>query len=548
MLPLILVALACGAAALILYMKFEKAGEAALPLALLRAAAWGATAALLINPSCDRATRAAPTVLLDESLSLTDPDGNSRWLAALDSARSAAGESGRILLFGEEPRPFTEGMLPTARRSHLLPALREAVAGGGPVVVVTDGELDDAAAIPSDLLARARIVVLPRPRGPDVGVSHLDVPAMLRAGDTVAAVIEIVARAVRHGDSVAVELLEEGRSVARSRAPVDAGMVRLDLPFVPAPVATERVVRRYVARVRGLPGDVEPRDDQRETAAVVVRGSTIVVASDSPDWDFKWLVETLRSTAGVPVRGFVRLGGPVTVWRDSRTLRPVSDAAVREDLSRASLAAVHGTESWTAEGQRLSRRALLLWPAAARREIPGDWYVGRPDFASPVGGALAAVAAESLPPLESVVETAPDSVTWTGLTAQLERRGRYHPVMVGFEQGSRRTIVFGATGLWRWASRGGVAAEAYRSLVAAAAEWLLEGESPVAASVLAVRDSLAEATREFLPRAVVLESQSGQTFAGAGARVPLRHFQWLYFFALAALIAEWIARRRRGLR
>ncbi|MBI1723377.1 MAG: VWA domain-containing protein [Gemmatimonadetes bacterium] len=543
------VALAATGFALALYLLIERVGRAGLPLALLRAAAWGGVAVLLVNPGCQRSGGGGTAVLLDGSLSMTDPVGDARWRAALDTARAIAGRSGRIVLFGEEPRIFMEGATPSAAESSLLPALREAASRGGRLVIVTDGVLDDATAIPLDLLRRARIVVLPRPAGPDAGIAGFDLPVALRAGDSATATVDVVAAATRPGDSVTIELLEQGRVVASARVGVGGGgSYRRDLSFVPAAPAPERELRRYEARVSGIVGDREPRDDRRTSLAAVTRAGAIVLLSDSPDWDSRWLASTLTGTSGVPVQVFVRVanGG----WRDARTLRPVGDAAVQGAAQRATLVVAHGSEAGVDAVARLARRALWRWPTQRRDRsgAPGDWYVMAPEFASPVGAAFAGVPAESLPPLEGVDEVRSDSVAWTGLTAQLDRRGRSRPVVQGALTGRRHVVTLSATGLWRWASRGGVAGEAYRALVASLTDWLLEERGGEHATLVAARDSLARGAAEFLPRAPVLTSQPGLAAVAARDPVPLRHVTWAYWAALVALVAEWIARRRVGLR
>ena len=145
MLLAVLVGLLCAAAALALYLLVEKAGRQGVPLAVLRAVAWCSVAALLVNPGCRRERVRPVTVLLDGSRSMSDTASDLRWRAALDSARALAGPAGRILMFGDQPRAWTPTLRPDAPVSRLLPALSEAAASGGPVAIVTDGEVDDAA-------------------------------------------------------------------------------------------------------------------------------------------------------------------------------------------------------------------------------------------------------------------------------------------------------------------------------------------------------------------------------------------------------------------
>jgi hypothetical protein len=544
-LPLAAVFALALAAALLLYLRIERAGRAAWPLALLRGLAWGGVAALLVNPACAALSTRGTTVLLDGSASMSDPAGEETWRAAVDSARVLAGKGGRIIVFGTEPTELADSTAPAATASLLLPALREAAGRGGPVAIVTDGAIDDAAALPPDVLAAARVVVLPPRYTRGAGVAALDLPASLRAGDTALVTVDVVAVGSGAADTVGLELSESGRVVARARVPLGAGgHLRRELRFVPAPVAGEREVRSYEARLTGMARDDEPRDDARRGAAVVTRAASIAMVSDSPDWDFRWLARTLAATSGVPVRAFVRLDGGS--WRETRELRSVGDAAVREELRRAALVVAHGGREAAALGN-LASRALLRWPTGGS-ELAGDWYVQSPEFASPVGVVLAGVPIESLPPLSAAFELAEDSVEWTALTAQLERRGRSRPVVQGSAHGERRTVQVGATGFWRWTLREGIAGEAYRSLVAGLSDWLLEETGGARTDLAALRDSLAREGREFLPRQSVLTSSPGTTVAGVAERLPARHMPWVFAAVILALVAEWVARRRSGLR
>ncbi len=61
----------------------------------------------------------------------------------------------------------------------------------------------------------------------------------------------------------------------------------------------------------------------------------------------------------------------------------------------------------------------------------------------------------------------------TALTARLARRGAPRPMVTLAVAGGVRRATITASGLWRWVFRGGAPEEAYRSLVAALADWLL---------------------------------------------------------------------------
>ncbi|HXY69807.1 MAG TPA: hypothetical protein VEH62_10190 [Gemmatimonadales bacterium] len=554
MLVLALGALAAGAA-LAVYLRLEKAGPAGLPLAVLRAVAWGAVAALLVDPGCRHAAGgAAPVVLLDHSLSMTDPGPEpaalARWRAALDTARRAAGRSGSVLLFGAQPAALRGDAPPDAPATRLLPAWREAASLGGPVTVVTDGEVDDARDLPPDFDRLARVVVLPRPPRPDAGVAGFDLPLALRAGDTATASVVVVAAGTAPSDTATLELREGARVAARTRIALGAGgSFRRELRFVPAapPAGADREVRRYEARLAGVPDDAEPRDDARASLAEVARTSAIAVLSDSPDWDFRTLVATLRQTAGVPVSAFVRIapGGP---WRDAASLGPVTAGAVEAAARGASLVVVHGTPAGTAPMAGLARHGLWRWTASPAGALAGDWYVLPTAAASPLGAALAGVPPDSLPPLEALSEVPADTSGWTGLAARLARRGRAWPAVSGGERGGLRLVRMLGSGFWRWSSKGGVAAEGYRSLVAAVTDWLLAEPEGAGAALAARRDSLNRGLDELLPRPRTLESRAGLRAAVTAETEPLRRNPLVYGVALAALVLEWVGRRRRGMR
>jgi hypothetical protein len=550
---LVVVAAAAAGAAFALYFLLERAGPGGVPLALLRAAAWAALAALIINPGCRGGAAPAPVVLLDHSLSMSDPGdttgGGARWRAALDSARAIAGRTGRIILFGAEPAPLRTGARPDAVASRLLPAWREAAAFGGPVAVVTDGELDDARDLPADVLQAARVVLVPRPARPDVGVAGLDLPPALRAGDTATAAITLVAAGLAPADTATVELLEGSRVVARTRVAVGragGGTLRRELRFVPAAARDGRELRRYVARLSGVRDDAEPRDDARTSFAGVARVSTIALFSDSPDWDFRALSGALARTSGVPVRAYVHVAaGP---WREAGRLEPVPQRTIEEAARSAALVVVHGTAAGVEPLAALARHGVWFWTVGRGAVTPGDWYVATGAAASPLGAVLAGVPPDSLPPLEALWGAPADTAGWTGLVAQLARRGRERPVIVGSEAGGRRTVRVLGSGLWRWASQDGVAAAGYADLVAAATNWLL-GEAPRGQTGLeALRDSANRGLDELLPRPRTIRAQAGARAVAAVRSEPLRREPWVYALALAALMIEWIARRRRGLR
>src|SRR5688572_24726078 len=166
---------------------------------LTRAVAWAALALLLLNVSCPVAPAARqPLVLLDGSLSLSAAGG--KWR----EASAAAAALGEVRRFGDERASLDS--LPARGRSELGPALRAAAASDRPVVIVTDGEIDDVPDIPRDLLARASVRVFPRDSLPDLAVTAATGPARVTAGDSIALEVEVRALrgAPRTGGAIAV--------------------------------------------------------------------------------------------------------------------------------------------------------------------------------------------------------------------------------------------------------------------------------------------------------------------------------------------------------
>jgi len=529
--------------ALVLYLVLERAGPGGAPLAVLRAVAWAGVAALLMDPGC-RGGAVPPTVLLDGSLSMEDVHGDARWEAAQDSARRLAA-GGPVILFGGTPVAWHPGARPTAITSRVLPALREALARGGPVVIVSDGEIDDAASLPPDALHAAHVVVLPRPRLADAAVAAIRLPAVIAAGDTATAEVEVTSAGALPRDSATVELREEGRPVGRLRIGLAVGDARARVRFVPAPPVGDRALRRYEARVTGWAADADPRDDAAATAAAVTRAAAVVLLSASPDYDFRWLAGTLRSARAVPVRSFVRVAdGP---WRDAVSFAPVTADALRAAVERADLVVAHGPDSAVRVVAALARRSTWAWTTGPGAVV-GDWYVSAEPAPSPVGAALSGVSTESLPPLTAVRPVTADSAGWTALPARAGRRGAARPVLAGTERGGRRAVALLGTGLWRWAAKGGVSAEAYRAVVLGLTDWLLARGATDDAGVQALRDSLSRGAAERLPRRAFLAPQAGEGSAAAVARVPLQQRPWVFGAVLVALCLEWIARRRKGMR
>ena len=441
-------------------------------LAALRATGVAALVLLLWNPITTRALApdAQPIVLLDASLSMTN-----EWRAALDTTRAlSAGGGALVWRYGDRVTAFDSGA-PAEGTSHLAPALEAAAARGGEVIVVTDGAVDDLAAMPLDLLRRPRVVVLPRAPFFDAFVASVDGQRRVTSTDT-------VRLRVNYGTAGTLKDMERegGRGTATTTLVVTEGTRRLLSKTVPLPdsgivsaslVLPPSLVPRpgwHVLDVR-LEGvsDAERRDDARRFVIEMSPQPAAVIFASPPDWETRFLARTLGDVARIPVKTFVET--EAGRWRDATTLAPVATADLRRAAQSARLVVLAG-EPERAQAYAPAGAALLSWPTAGGQ--PGDWYVERPS-ASPLTPALAGVAWDSLPPAAAAGETTRDSGAVTVLTARLGRRGVPRPIVTVEQRDGRRRATVTAAGLWRWAFRGGAGEEAYRALVAGLTDWLL---------------------------------------------------------------------------
>ncbi|MGH7585919.1 MAG: hypothetical protein ACREMH_06710 [Gemmatimonadales bacterium] len=494
----LLLAVAAGCAlAAVAYVPLAALGSRRWVPAAFRAVAVVILALLLLDPLLPAGRRARPLVLLDASLSLGAAGG--QWQHARDTAFAL----GEVRLVGDvSPRSDTA---PTRGTSRLAPALRAAAAVGRPLVLVSDGEVADAHELDLSLLRGARVVVLPREPVADLALTALTGPDRAVLGDTLRLEVEVSAISAPAGtaprDSLALSVTSRGRQLLRRPVGAFSGAsrrVRLELPAAALGAGT------HVLRV-ALAGssDPEPRDDARFHLVRIAATPGAVLLASPGDWDARFLHRALRDVADIPVRGFIRLGSS---WREMEDLEPASEAEVGRAAQGADLLVLKGATGAFAAGSRA--RGIVHWPSGAYGAplLPGDWFLASAG-ASPLAGTLAGIPLESLPPLQRVMEAPSSEVAWVGATAQAGRRGTPRPVITGETRGRRREVVVRADGLWRWAFRGGAGEQAYRSLVAGLATWLL-----------AAPDSAVGAAR---PVQAVVQRGLPVRFAWAGAGAPV---------------------------
>jgi hypothetical protein len=595
----LIVLLAVGLAAFT-YVRIERLGPRAwLPL-VARAIAWSAIGLLILNISCPVAGRPERAlVLLDGSLSMDAPGGS--WAEARDSALRV----GDVRVFGDESA--SSDTTPTRGRSLLRPALTAAAASNRSVVVVTDGEIEDAGDIPPELLGRAAVVVFPRQPRADLALVNVAGPSRVTTGDSIVLDVEAQAVAGAGADSLEVEVLSGSKPVSSRSFRVRSGaMARSRIAFPSAVIGPGDHVLRV--RLAGV-GDEEPRTDTRLHLVTVTPTPGVVLLAAPADWDSRFLYRALRDVAQLPVRGYARLDGDQ--WRSMSDLSPVSMERVRQAARGADLLILKGGPGPLAEGS--SARGIWRWPSGetGASPIPGDWYLSGAEV-SPIAGAFLGQPVDSFPPATQLTPLEPGPRDWIGLTAQLGRRGAARPAVTGRQEGRVRSVSVAADGLWRWAFRGGSSEQSYRTWVASTTSWLLGGAdsargiaSPIRPVVQSGRPLVFEWTGRGAavaspvvwtgpegPRADTLRfdgagrasvrlppGQYRYRFAGGGGgtvaveeysdellpspptlasrtarvarpegRSAARDWLWLFGICVVALSIEWLARRRLGLR
>ena len=563
-------------------------GRAWLPLAC-RAAAWSAIGLLVVNPSCP-AGGGPPRaiVLLDGSLSMGAAGGSGARSGAL------ADSLGDVRAFG------TDG------RSLLAPALAAAAASARPVVVLTDGEIDDAVDIAPDLLAAAEVRLLPRDTAPDVAITGVQGAARVTAGDSLSLSVTLRGFGAAAADTVAVEVRSGARVLGARPAMLSGGVAEVRIAIATGGLAAgDHLLRVALAGA----ADPEPRTDERRHLLTVAATPGIVLLASPGGWDARFLFTTLSEVADLPVRGYVGLERDR--WRTMHDLAPASAAEVRRAVRGADLLVLKGESGDLATGA--GPRGLWLWPSGEGGEtvLAGDWYLAA-GGASPLAGALLGAPLDSFPPATRLVPIEPGPDDWVALTAQESRRGAVRPAVIGSEAGRRRRVTVAVDGLWRWSFQGGASEQTYRAWTAATVSWLLGGADSVRGRVRPVRAVVqqrrpvifewvgggapeptaitlraADTTRtdtlafdgegraeltlapgdyrytvegggagtvavevfsdELLPRPVRLAAQAGERPL-AERRAPARERLWLFGIAVLALAGEWLARRRLGLR
>lgn len=567
--------------------------------ALLRIGAVVLLVALALDAPLGRTRALRPWVALDASASWLRGGDTTIWRRALREARDAHPDS--LFLFGDSLRPGALNALPADPASRVRPAVDRALGRGRPLVVVTDGELDDPDALQL-LPTGSRVVVVPHAAQRDVAVTAVDVPRAVVSGDTLDVRVALAAGSAGAGRGT-LALTVDARRLAE--VPLDSlapGAERTVTVRARIEAPEGHAVFRAIATV---PGDAERRNDTLAVSIDVSRAAGAVFASSSPDLDARYALAVLRGALSIPTRGFFRVAPGA--WRVDGTLAPVSESDVRQAVRDAPVVILHGDTAMFGAPRSVTAAPMALVVPPTTDE--GEWYATSAP-PSPLAPALGGLPWDSLPPI--VVAPVAPRGDWQGLLARQGRSGDTRVVLAGSER--PRRVVVAASGLWRWRQRGGTESDAFTTLWGSIFDWLAAERADRRAAVPDERvvragepvrwrrgsasDSLAtvtlrrrggparvdtltlrfgreasivespalapgiydatmrggsavlavNASRELLPRAARVRSGAVGGAAPADTAPRLRAFWWPYALAILLLCAEWVVRRRRGMR
>lgn len=594
-----LAALGAVAAVVLVYARGQRTPTMTVSAAL-RALAVLFALALALDAPRGRAGERRPVIAIDASASWRRGRADSVWQRALATA-SAYGDT--VWLAGDSLRPAHGEKIPEDNASRIEPAVDRAVGAGRPLVLFTDGEVDDPAVV-SRLLAGSRVEVPAGGRVRDAAVIALDAPRSVVGGDTTDVIVRVGAGDAGAGSGSVAMTLDGALLV---RMPVDslAPGAERDVHArvrIPAEGAEHRVARAVLA----IAGDGVPQNDSLGAALDVAAAPRAVFVSTSPDQDSRFALEVLRGTLAIAVRAFYRVAPGL--WRQEPGFTPASETDVRKALADAPIAILHGDTALFGAPRSITSGALaLLAPSAAGEQE--EWYAANAP-ASPLSTVLGSIPFDSLGPISLGTSPRGDWIALTALRPRLAREDR--AVIAGTER-PRRVVVVAASGMWRWRFRGGASADAYAALWGGVFDWLAAGgddrraaipaaawsraSEPIAWRRGARRDSVVQLvlrrigatradtvmlsfpgsanvaesppmaagvydvavvgggarlvvapSREWLPRRATLAGGAVGTMS-IGTRAPrLRDAWWAYVVVVAALCAEWTLRRRVGLR
>ena len=450
-------------------------------LGVLRAVAVTLVAAILFGAPAAPPRPATPLVAIDVSASSRRAVGDENtavkaWRQRLaDAARRDAPGADAFVIVGDSIRDIGTADISTLQSddqaSRVRVAVDRAASLGRPLVLLTDGEVDDAESL-AEAPMGSMVRVLANPPRTDGAVADLAAPSNATAGDTITVAATIVAGAMATPDAQ-LRVLVDGLTPVQLPVPA---LAPLTSTRVTTSIALPRGARTAMIRsVLQVPGDAEPRNDTLSSTIDIGDRPSAVFVSTAPDLDVREALVVLRGALNVPTRAFLRLAPGV--WRVEGSLSPISEDDVKTQAGAAGMLIVHGDTAWRPRAAaRSATGAKALWipapPTAVARagEVARtpEWYAsGVP--ASPLASALAGLPLDSLPPLTLA---GPARSAMPVLTAQLGKRGEAVPAIAARTDNGVRTIVVSGSGYAGWALRGGRSAEAFGALWGAIFDWL----------------------------------------------------------------------------
>lgn len=468
--------------------RFRAAGPSAVTLGLAsaRALAVACLAALLMGAPWGRARPTAPVVAIDMSASWRRAVGDDssfvrQWRSALrDTVARYAPADAPILLFGDSLRETTADgvatLTPQDAASRLQPVVDRAASLGRPLVVISDGAVDDPEGW-SDAPAGSRAVRFAPSSRRDLALGELALPGTASAGDTVPVSATLVAGAVATPEATVrlrVDQVEVASAAVPALAPFATTRITLSAPL---PRGNRTVLVQLALE---LAGDVESRNDTLTAAVDLSDRPAAVFVSTAPDLDVREALTVLRGALDVPTRAYLRIAP--SVWRVEGSLAPISEADVRARAASAGMLIMHGDTSWAAAisaSAPASATARALWSPAPPTVVARagetartpEWYVTAAP-ASVLSAALSTVPLDSLPP---ITLAGPIKGMVPVLTAQLGKRGDAAPAVATREVGGKRTVVISGSGYAGWALRGARSRDAFTALWGAIFDWLAAG-------------------------------------------------------------------------
>ncbi|WP_434480520.1 hypothetical protein [Gemmatimonas sp.] len=459
-------------------------------LAALRAAAVTVVAALLFGAPMGRATPRAPLVAIDASASWRRAVGDEstyvqRWRRFVnDSVVRAVPGDAPLVFVGDSLRDGVgddvASLTPRDGASRIRPAVDRAASLGRSLVLVTDGEIDDADAL-SEAPPGSRVMRLAMEPRRDAALIDLAVPPSATGADTITVAATVGAGGVATNEGT-LRVRLDGVEVGASPVPALA-------PFASTRIAVPVVVPRgdrtaLVQAVLEVASDVEPRNDTLATAMEVGDKPTAVFVSTSPDIDVREVLTVLRGALDVPTRAYLRIAP--NVWRVEGSLAPISEAEVKARAAAAGMLVVHGDTAWRPGAGTAATMSRALWVPAPPTQIAKageltrvpEWYAASAP-ASPLMAALSALPFDSLPP---VTLAGPARGNQTVLNMRLGKSGEPQPAIATREVNGARTVVISGSGYAGWSLRAGRSRDAFTALWGAIFDWVSAGRGDLRAA------------------------------------------------------------------